>query len=101
MHKAKYQSLTIKWKLQIVEAVETLPPGKKKKDIAAEFGIPPSTLSAILKNRESLTASHAVGSSIKCRHLEPTRTDVDKALFQWSTAARAQSVPISGEVLKS
>ena len=27
---------------------------QKKKDMAAEFGIPPSILSAILKNRESL-----------------------------------------------
>ena len=51
MQKAKYPSLTIKRKLQIVEAVETLPPGKKKKDIVTEFGISPSTLSTILKNK--------------------------------------------------
>ena len=101
MQKSKYQSLTIKRKLQIVEAVESLPPGKKKKDMAAEYGIPPSTLSAILKNRESLEASHAVGSFKKSRHLDPTRTDVNEVLFQWFTATRAQSVPISGEVLQS
>ena len=48
-----------------MEAVETLPPGKKKKDIATEFGIPPSTLSTIVKNKETLKASHATGSSKK------------------------------------
>ena len=37
----------------------------------------------------------------KIRHRDPTRTDADISLFQWFTAARAQLVPISGEVLKS
>ena len=31
----------------------------------------------------------------------PTRSDVDAALYQWFTAARAQSIPISGEILKA
>ena len=50
---ARYQSLTIKRKLEIIDKVDSLPPGKKKKDIAAECGIPASTLSTILKSRES------------------------------------------------
>ena len=78
-----------------------MPPGKKKKDIAAECDIPPSTLSTILKNRDNLLAKHALGSNKKKRYREPTRLEVDAALFQWFTAARLQSIPISGEILKA
>ena len=101
MQHNKYQSLTIKRKLEIIDLVDNAPPGKKKKDIASEAGIPPSTLSTILKNRDVLKASHTFGSSTKKRNRDPSRLDVDAALFQWFTAARAQSVPISGEVLKA
>ena len=55
---ARYQSLTIKRKLEIIDKVDSLPPGKKKKDIAAECGIPASTLSTIFKSRESLLSKH-------------------------------------------
>ena len=44
----KYNSLTIKRKLEIVDIVNNAPADKKKKDIAAEVGLPPSTLSTIL-----------------------------------------------------
>ena len=101
MQRNKYQSLTIKRKLEIIDLVDNAPPGKKKKDIASEAGIPPSTLSTILKNRDVLKVSHTFGSSTKKRNRDPSRLDVDAALFQWFTAARAQSVPISGEVLKA
>lgn len=99
--KRSYQSLTIKKKLEIIDRVESLPPGKKKKDIAAEYEIPCSTLSTILKDKDKLRENHCFGSSKKKRQRNPTQGDVDEALFQWFTAARAQSVPISGEVLKS
>ena len=101
MQRNKYQSITIKRKLEIIDLVDKAPPGKKKKDIASEVGIPASTLSTILKNRDVLQASHAFGSSKKKRNRDPSRSDVDAALFQWFTAARAQSVPISGEILKT
>ena len=69
---ARYQSLTIKRKFEIIDKVDSLPPGKKKKDIAAECGIPASTLSTILKSRESLLSKH-VGSNTKKRHRDATR----------------------------
>ena len=78
-----------------------MPAHKKKKDIAAEFGIPCSTLSTILQeqgNSEETTCSWQLK---KFRLKESTKPDVDAALFQWFTAARAQSVPLSGEILKA
>ena len=71
MKRARYQSLTIKRKLEIIDKVESLPLGKKK-DIAAEWDIPPSTLSTILKNWDSLLTEHAIGSNKKKRYREPT-----------------------------
>ena len=102
MKRARYQSLTIQKKLEIIDRIEHLPPDKKKKDIAAEFDIPSSTLSTIWKNKDSLHAKTALGVNKKQkRHRDPTRLQVDAALFQWFAAARSQSIPISGEVLKA
>ena len=53
------------------------------------------------KNRDALKPSHTFGSSMKKRNRDPSCLDVDAALFQWFTAAKAQSAPISGEVLKA
>jgi hypothetical protein len=101
MKRSSYQSLTIKKKLEIIDRVEELPSGKKKKDIAAEYNIPCSTLSTILKNKDSLRGNHAIVNSKKKRQKDPTMPEVDEALLQWFTAARAQSIPISGKVLKT
>ena len=82
--KQKYKSLSVKQKLEILERLDHLP-AHKKKDIAAEFGIPCSTLSMILKNKETLKRQHALGSSKKFRLKESTKPDEDSALFQWFT----------------
>ena len=99
-NRGKYQSLTLKRKLEILDQVEQSPK-RKKKDIASAFGIPQSTLSTILKEKEKLLASSAAGRTNRKRCRGHTRPDVDTALFQWFTATRQQSVPISGEVLKA
>ena len=96
-----YKSLTIRRKLEIVNAVEKAPPTKTKKEIAAEFDIPPSTLSTIMKKKDSLKTMATHGSTKKKRNRDPSRTDVDEALYIWFSAARAQSVPLSGEMLKA
>lgn len=43
----------------------------------------------------------AVGSTKKKRHRDPSRPEVDAALFQWFTATRAQSIPVGGQLLKA
>ena len=48
-----------------------------------------------------MRASNSFGNRHKKRDLDCTRSDVDKALYLWFTAARAQSIPISGEILKT
>lgn len=58
--------------------MESAPPGK---DIAAEFKIPASTLSTILKHKERVMCE-------KEAQQDATQMDVDATLFQWFTAAR-------------
>ena len=91
---------TFKQKLEIINLVEKAPQANKKKDIAAELSVPSSTFSTILKNKATLKESHSFGCTSKKRQRDPSQADVDMALFQWSIAARAQSVPISGKVMK-
>ena len=101
MKRSKYHSLTMKTKLEIIDRVNNLLPGKRKKDIAVEYDIPQSNLSTILKCKDKLQEKQALGSSKKKRHRDPTNSEVDASLFQWFTTARLQSIPISGEILKA
>ena len=95
MKRARYQSLTIKRKLEIIDKVESLPPGKKK-----HCGRVRHSAEYPQQNKDKLQAKHAIGSNTKKRHRDPTHLEVDTSLFQWFTAARLQSIPISGELLR-
>ena len=48
----KLHTLPLKWKAELIDAVEKRPAGKKKKEINEEFGIVPNTLSTIQKKYE-------------------------------------------------
>ena len=50
----KRQSFSLDKKAEIIKAVNSAPSSKKKKEIAADFGILVNTLSTILKNRDSI-----------------------------------------------
>lgn len=75
---------------------------KKKKDIAAQFGIPPNTLSTILKNKDALLEKmkdHGAGSKrkrLKTCHYD----DIDDAMIKWVTVARNKNLPLSGIIIR-
>ena len=87
--RGSYKSLTIKRKLEIVDAVEKAPASKKKKELAAEFNIAPSTLSSIIKNKDSLKVKGNSGGKGKKRNRDLTRPDVDEVLYIWFSVAWA------------
>jgi hypothetical protein len=88
LHMSSHKSLTIKRKLELIAAVANAPPGKRKKEIAADFKVPPSMLSTIIKEKTTLKAFATFGNADKKkRNREPSRKDVDEALLQWFTAA--------------
>lgn len=63
----KLTHLNVKDKVKIIEAVNNNKSGKTKKDIAAEFGIPCSTLSTILKNQEGILKQFSSGHLMRKR----------------------------------
>ena len=77
MQHSKYRSLSIKRKLEIIDAVEKVPAGKKKKEIATEFGIPTNTLCGILKKKGELKESMSKWKKFqKKRNSDSSQADV-------------------------
>ena len=99
MSKRKHCAYTLEFKLKIVSEVEE----KKltKTEICKKHGIPNSTLSNFLKDRERLqkardeTKFRPTTKKMKLSNQE----DLEEALFQWFQQARAMNVPVTGPVL--
>ena len=53
----KLNTSSLKRKVELIEATENKPPGKKK-EIVEDFHIPPNTLSSVLKNKGYPNASY-------------------------------------------
>lgn len=97
--KRTLKALTIEDKFKLIKEVEA---GSLKKDVASKFGVPPSTVSTILKNKQSIIAAFEGGtaSGSRKRLKKPTYENVDKAVLDWFKSARSQSLPISGGLIK-
>ena len=55
----------------------------KMKDIASSFGIPPSTLSTIIKDKEKINERCNTAMNLKAKKLRPaTNEEVDKCLLE-------------------
>ncbi|XP_041361034.1 tigger transposable element-derived protein 4-like [Gigantopelta aegis] len=95
----KRKALDLDVKFQIVAAVDL--GQKSKKDIAAEFGIPKSTLSTILKQRETILSKCQSSEFNTARKRIRTSEfqDVDDALFLWFKSARNKNIALSGPLL--
>lgn len=94
----KRKVLSFEEKLAIVNAVSA---GEKKKDVAARFNIPASSLSTILSAKDSIREAAESSTGAKKKRLKKsTYADVDKAVFTWFLDTRARNVPISGAILQ-
>ncbi|GBO22116.1 Major centromere autoantigen B [Araneus ventricosus] len=69
--------------------------GVKKKDIALKFGIPPNSLSNIIKNCNKIQNYGSLNSCSK-RLKTCVYEDVDEAVLKWIHTIRDKNVPISG-----
>lgn len=92
-------SISLEKKLLIINKVEE---GLKKKDVARQFGILPSTLSNILKNKAVILKNlEDEQLSTKRKRLRTCLfEDIDEAMLKWVTAARGKNLPISGPLMK-
>ena len=97
--KPKRKGLSVTAKMEIIKAVES---GRKKGDIAREFGIAPSTLSTILKNKSDIKTKFELAKfePTRQRFRNATYEDVEEALLRWFNANRAKNLPINGPLLR-
>ncbi|XP_072155736.1 tigger transposable element-derived protein 6-like [Bemisia tabaci] len=96
----KCSALSVAQKVSILEAVKNRG-AKTKEQIAKEFGIPPSTLSTILKNEEKiLELSKSDGARGCKRKRESEFSDVEECLVVWIKQCRDKNVSIDGALLK-
>lgn len=95
----KLTTLTLKKKIELLEEVEHS--GKKKVDIAREYGIPRSTLSGILKHKDRYRKLFFECQINSDRQRDRTATCdfVDTALLKWFTMLRSANVPVNGTLI--
>ncbi|XP_043838999.1 tigger transposable element-derived protein 6 [Dromiciops gliroides] len=95
----KRRQFSLEEKMKVVEAVDS---GKRKGDVAKEFGITPSTLSTFLKDRakfEEKVREASVGPQRK-RMRNALYDDIDKAVFAWFQEVHAKNILVSGSVIR-
>lgn len=91
----QYKCLSIAQKKEILEAVAN---GEKKIKVANQFSISLSTLTSILKKKDSLLSTSSQSKRMRCR--EGGFPQLEHCLLEWFMQSRAQNVPISGPLLQ-
>ena len=100
MAKRKQTSIDLQTKLKILEEVDR--DVLKKSAIAEKYGLPKSTLSTILKDREKILNAAASGSGNKSKRFRSAKyEDVETLLLEWFNHMRASNVPLSGPIIQS
>jgi len=97
--KRKQMSINLKTKeLTLVEVKKgTLP----KTKIAEKFGIPKSTLSTVIKNKDKIDEAFALSSTNCTKQLQkPMLEDVEQELLKWFKKARDSNIPLSGALVR-
>lgn len=98
--KRKLNALSLSEKVKIIREVEL---GiKKKKVIAEEYGIPPSTLSTILKDKDKFVK--AVNESVCPPQRKRLKTSsfpqLEESMVQWLRNVRDKNIPVSGDIIR-
>lgn len=93
----KYKSFSIREKIAVIEEVERKQ--KPKKVIANEYGIPVSTLSTWLKNKDKLSNENVTETQKRIR--EPSFSKVDEAVLKWFVEARHKKISLDGLIIKA
>ncbi|CAG8627739.1 13582_t:CDS:2 [Acaulospora morrowiae] len=71
--------------------------------LAVEFGIEPSTISGILRNKEKFLQLHADAKSLdlKKTHIQMARFySLEEIFYKWFEGLRSQNIPVSQDLLK-
>ncbi|XKL60063.1 hypothetical protein PGB90_001079 [Kerria lacca] len=98
MEGQKLQCLSVANKVKIIEDLEksTL----SKSNFAKSIGIPASTLSTILANKNNILERFKSGDSSRKRKRGAEFEDVEEATVKWFKQCRNKKVTISGPILQ-
>lgn len=96
MFKRLLKGVSVQTKKEILKCVKDRG-AKKLQDIAKEFGIPPNTLSTLIKNEEKIHASSPGDKRVKNR--PPKFSAPEDALYKWIVQCRNANVNISGPII--
>jgi hypothetical protein len=98
--KRKYAGKTIAEKLQIIREVDKKE--RSKTEISQAYGIPISTLSTYLKNRDSIENQALEGAEVsKWMRIRGAKYgDLEDELFEWFCFARSNNIPMEGPTIK-
>ena len=99
MASQKRKSITLERKMEIFRAVDS---GRKKSDVAREFGLSSSTMSTLFKNKDRITEQYdsAKFDPSRKRFRTAALDDVEEALMKWFRDVRDKNLPVSGPLLK-
>lgn len=92
--KKRTTTLTVERKMELILAVAA--GDRKPKDIAEEYGISRSTLSAILKHQDKIKILSARGVKHMRRDREALYPDIEQRLMEWVNECRKLKIPVSG-----
>lgn len=81
-----------------VKVLEEVDRGVKKVDIATKYGIAPSTITLIIKNRAKISNIDVLSSRKRVRTC--SYEDVNEAILRWFEAARSNNLPLSGNLIR-
>lgn len=89
--KRRQGKLSLKRKMQMIEEVETKP-GKLRKVIAADFDVPPNTLSSIIKEKDKIREQFfcCTFNVQQCRVRTSKFSAVEDDLLRWFSRQRSQ-----------
>ncbi|CAH2101567.1 unnamed protein product [Euphydryas editha] len=91
------KQITIEEKSRIISKLEN---GIPNKDLAAEYGVPHSTISTIWKERQKIQKLFKK-NLLKMKRARTTKhTKIEDALLKWYKYQRANNVPINGPILQ-
>ncbi|XP_057324247.1 tigger transposable element-derived protein 4-like [Microplitis mediator] len=96
--KRKLTTLTLQEKFDVINTVKT---GMKKKDVAAQYGIPASTLSTIIKNEAEILLRYEKSGNISYKRRRVAEfPDLEEGLLTWFKQCRDKNISVSGPVLR-
>ena len=84
-------------------ALKEILSGISKKSVAKKYGVPKSTVSTWLANKDKIFAAYESGEINPKRQKMKKRAEnenLDKAVYSWFHNTRANNVPVSGVVLR-